>query len=183
MTDHWLGEFLNKMTDLGFMENTLLMVLSDHGVMLGEHNITGKPPWAIWPELTDIVFYMRHPEGKGAGKTSDYFASIHDIAPTILGMTDIQRPEVMNGEDLSVLFDGKEPGARPHFTLGYNNHSWARDDRHALIVRNDRAEAKLFDIQADPGMNRDISGKNPNVVKRMFENYVLGDAGGSPPMY
>lgn len=183
MTDHWLGEFLNKMTDLGFMENTLLMVLSDHGVMLGEHNITGKPPWVIWPELTDIVFYMRHPEGKAAGKTSDYFASIHDIAPTILSMTDIQRPEVMNGEDLSVLFDGKEPGARPHFTLGYNNHSWARDDSHVLIVRNDGTEAKLFDLQADPGMNKDISGKNPDVVKRMFQEYVLADAGGSLPMY
>jgi arylsulfatase A-like enzyme len=101
------------------------MVLSDHVVMLGEHNVTGKPPWAIWPELTDIVFYMRHPEGEAAGKTSDYYASVHDVAPTILSMTGIQRPEVMNGQDLSVLFDGKEPETRSHFTLGYNNHSWA----------------------------------------------------------
>jgi arylsulfatase A-like enzyme len=42
MTDAWLGRFLNQMKDLGFMENILLVVLSDHGACLGEHD-TGKP--------------------------------------------------------------------------------------------------------------------------------------------
>jgi hypothetical protein len=51
------------------------------------------------------------------------------------------------------------------------------------VSRNDGADAKLYDLQADPGMNRDISGKKPDVVKSMFEEYVLGDAGGSLPMY
>ena len=66
MVDRWLGRFLDRMEELDLFENTLLILLSDHGVAHGEHGITGKPPYALWPELTDIVFMIRHPEGKGA---------------------------------------------------------------------------------------------------------------------
>ncbi len=85
MVDRWLGRFLDKLESTGLMDDTLLVVLSDHGVALGEHGATGKPFGALWPELTDIPFFIRHPEGSGAGQTSDYFVSTHDVAPTILG--------------------------------------------------------------------------------------------------
>lgn len=184
MADHWLGAFLNKMNDLGFMDNTLLMVLSDHGVSLGEHGYTGKVDRALWPELTDTFFFIRHPEGKGAGKTSDYYASTHDIAPTVLGMMGIERPEQMTGQDLSGILEGKEPEKRDHFTLGYNNYSWARDDRYVMTSRNDGTDARLYDTDKDPEMDKDISGDSPDVVKRMFNDYILKDTGGeAPPMY
>lgn len=184
MADHWLGAFLNKMNDLGFMDNTLLMVLSDHGVSLGEHGYTGKVDRALWPELTDTFFFIRHPGGKGAGQTSDYYASTHDIAPTVLGTMGIERPEQMTGQDLSVILEGKEPEKRDHFTLGYNNYSWTRDDRYVMSSRNDGAEARLYDTEKDPEMDKDISRDNPDVVKRMFNDYIIKDAGGEmPPMY
>ena len=85
MVDRWLGRFLDRMDELDLFENTLLILLSDHGHALGEHGYTGKPHYALWPELTDIVFMIRHPEGKGAEETSDHYASTHDVAPTILG--------------------------------------------------------------------------------------------------
>ncbi len=184
MMDHWLGNFLNKIDDLGLTDNTLLMVLSDHGVALGEHNATGKPFWALWPEITDTIFYMRHPQGKRAGRTSDYYASTHDVAPTILSMMDIEAPQEMNGTDLSPIFDGKEPSQkRDHFTLGYDNYSWARDDKYAMFSTNTGASAKLYDLENDPGQKKDVSGKHPDIVKRMFSDYVLKDAGGPLPNY
>ena len=82
MTDRWLGHFLDKMEELDLFENTLLILLSDHGVAFGEHGIVGKLPTALYPEITDIPFFIRHPDGKGAGETSDYYASTHDVAPT-----------------------------------------------------------------------------------------------------
>ena len=63
MADRWLGDFLQKAHDLGVMENSPLVVISDHGHALGEHGYLGKPPRALWPELTDIVLFVRHPEG------------------------------------------------------------------------------------------------------------------------
>jgi arylsulfatase A-like enzyme len=183
MVDRWLGNFLDKMDELGLSENTLLFVLSDHGVAHGEHGYTGKPSYALWPEVTDIPFFIRHPEGAGAGVVSDYYASTHDVAPTILGFLGIEPQKPMDGQDLSVLFEGGEPEERAHFTLGYNTHAWARDEDYVMFARNDGSEAKLYDLRRDPNMNTDIASSNQDVINRMWSAYVLADAGGPLPEY
>jgi arylsulfatase A-like enzyme len=136
MVDRWFGHFLDKMESTGRMEDTLLLVLADHGVALGEHGFTGKPFGALWPELTDIPFFIRHPDGKGAG---------------------------------------------PHFTLGYDRYVWARDEKYVMFGMNDRSKPRLYDLESDPDMYQNIARDNPDVVKRMFNRYILEDAGGSLP--
>ncbi len=183
MTDRWLGNFLDKMHSSGLAENTLLIVLSDHGVALGEHDATGKPFWALWPEVTDIPYFIRHPEGKGAGQTSDFFASTHDVAPTVLGYLGLEPPQPMDGQNLMVLLNGEDPAPREHFTLGYDEYVWTRDDRYVMVSRSDGSEARLYDLTADAQMNTDVAGSNPDVVDRMWNDYVLEDAGGPLPRY
>jgi arylsulfatase A-like enzyme len=183
MADRWLGNFLDKMDELKLSENTLLLVLSDHGVALGEHDATGKPFWALWPEVTDIPFFIRHPEGKLAGQTSDYYASTHDVAPSILGFLGIEPPQPMDGQDLSVLFDGADPGPREYFTLGYHDHAWARDEDYVMFARNDGSNALLFDLREDPDMNTNIAGSKREVLNKMWGEYILNDAGGPLPTY
>lgn len=185
LTDKWFGDFMNRMDDLGYMDNTLLFVFSDHGVSMAEHGYTGKVAEAIWPELKDTIFYVRHPDGKGVGETSDFRASFHDIAATVLSAMDIEQPQPMDGQDLTPVLEGGEPEEeRSHITLGYDNYSWAEDDEYALSVRNDGEEARLYDVKKDPDMDNDIAADNPDVVRRMFDEYILADAGGEPlPMY
>jgi arylsulfatase A-like enzyme len=183
MMDRWLGRFLDKMEELNLFENTLIILLSDHGIAFGEHGVIGKPHYALWPEVTDVPFLIRHPEGRGAGETSDHYASTHDVAPTILGFLGIEPRSPMEGQDLSVLFDGGDPDPRPHFTLGYHTYVWARDDRYVMFGSHDRASAKLFDLREDPEMRQDIAVGHPDVVGRMFDEYVIGDAGGPLPEY
>lgn len=182
LVDRWLGYFLDKAKDLGLMDNTILFFLSDHGHSLGEHGLLGKHSRGLWPELIDIPFLLRHPEGKGAGQTSEYFASTHDIAPTILGMLDLEPPLPMDGENLALLLDGKEPTSRPYFTLGFDRYVWARNEQYALICRNDGAEAQLYDTITDPAQTQNIAADNPKITKQLFR-YVLKDAGGKPPNY
>ena len=179
MVDRWLGRFLDKMEETGRVDDTVLVVLSDHGVALGEHGYTGKPFNALWPELTDIPFMIRHPEGVGAGETSDFFASTHDVAPTILGILGVLPQQQMDGQYLSILMEGGELPSRDHLTLGYNDHVWARDDRYLMFSRNDRSEPHLYDLQDDPGANRNLADGDPDRVRRMFDDYVLADADGS----
>jgi arylsulfatase A-like enzyme len=181
MVDRWFGRFLDKMESTGRMDDTLLLVLADHGVALGEHGYTGKPYGALWPELTDIPFFIRHPEGKGAGQTSEYYASTHDVAPTILGALGLQPFRQMDGEDLNVLLEGSVPSQRTHFTLGYNEYVWARDERYVMFSVNDRSDPRLYDLRSNPGMDKNVAGDNPDVVKRMFNYYILEDAGGPLP--
>ena len=183
MADRWLGNFLDRMEELNLFENTMLILFSDHGHAFGEHGFAGKVPAALYPELTDTVFFIRHPGGKGAGQTNDYYASTHDVAPTVLGALGIEPPSPMDGQDLSVLLDGGEPDPRPHMTASYHDHVWARDEDYAMFASHDGSEAKLFDLRQDPNMDRDISGSNQDIVKKMWNDYVLKDAGGPLPSY
>ncbi|MBA2619486.1 MAG: sulfatase [Rubrobacter sp.] len=181
MMDAWLGRFLDKMDETGLSDDTMLILLSDHGHAFGEHGFAGKVTSALYPELTDIGFMIRHPEGKMAGETSDFFAQTHDVAPTFLGHLGVEPPEPMQGANLSVLFDGGEPGARPYITAGYHDHVFARDDRYAMFAKNVGSAARLFDLEEDPKMDRNIADANPDMVKRMWNDYVLKDAGGPLP--
>jgi arylsulfatase A-like enzyme len=184
MVDRWLGRFLDTMGELNLFENTLLILLSDHGVALGEHGYTGKPSYVLWPEITDVPFFVRHPGGKMAGERSDYHASTHDVAPTVLGTLGIEAPDQMTGQDLSVLLGGSEPEQkRDHFTLGYNDHAWARDERYVMFARNDGSKAVLFDLKEDPEMRENLASERQAVLDRMWNDYVLGDAGGPLPIY
>ena len=181
MADRWLGNFLGKADELGLMENTLLVVVSDHGHAFGEQGVTGKPPYALWSEVTDIVLLIRHPERRAAGQASDHFASTHDLAPTILGVLGIDPPPTMGGRDLSVLFDGGDHEGRDYFTSAYKDHVWARDNRRVMFSRNDGSEPRLYDAQSDPRQERNLADDEPDTVGRMFEDYVLKDAGGTLP--
>jgi len=184
MVDRWLGRFLDTMRELNLFENTLLILLSDHGVAHGEHGYTGKPSYVLWPEITDVPFFVRHPGGKMAGQRSQYHASTHDVAPTILGSLGIEAPGQMTGQDLSVFFGGGNPEQRrDHFTLGYNDHAWARDEDYVMFARNDGSEALLFDLKEDPNMERNVASERKDILDRMWNDYVLGDAGGPLPHY
>ena len=56
MTDHWLGHFMDRFYELGLDENTVIVLLSDHGYLLGERGYTGKVPSQLHPELAQVPF-------------------------------------------------------------------------------------------------------------------------------
>jgi hypothetical protein len=89
----------------------------------------------------------------------------------------------MDGEDLSVILGGGSPEERSHFSLGYHNYVWARDETYTFFSRNDGANAKLYNVREDPKMQNDIALENQDTVNRIYNDYVLKDAGGSPPGY
>ena len=76
---------------------------------------------------------------------------------------------------------GKDPVPREHLTSGYKEYVWARDDRHVMFSRNDGSEPRLYYAQIDPWQERDLAENDPDTVGRMFEEYVIKDAGGSLP--
>lgn len=181
--DRWIGRLLNKLDDLKLLDNTAVIYLSDHGLTLGEYGIMGKhaayPNWPIYK----VPYMIRHPEGKLAGERSDYFASTHDVASTLLGFMGIRKPGLMDGEDLSRLFDGKQPHERrEYFTACYARYVICGDGRWVLIAHNEKKRLRLFDTENDPLEQRNVASDNPEVVERLWR--VLEDeAGGTLPMF
>jgi arylsulfatase A-like enzyme len=183
LVDVWLGRFLDRLEDLGLADNTLLVLVSDHGVLLGEHGWVGKRYSEMHQELTHVPLVMRHPARKAKGTTSSYFASTHDIGPTVLSMLGVDRPQGMNGADLSPLFNGRGPRkARTYRTASYNTYVSAGDDRWLLIAGNRRQELRLYDRRRDRAEYHNVASRHPKQVRRLW-SMILRDAGGHLPRH
>jgi arylsulfatase A-like enzyme len=182
--DRWIGRLLNKMDDLGLMDNTAVMYLSDHGLTLGEYGLLGKhaayPNWPIYK----VPYMIREPGGKRlAGERSDYFASTHDVASTLLGFQGIRAPGLMDGEDLSRLFEGKQPyDDRRYFTACYARYLICGDGRWVLIAHSEKRRIRLFDTQADPEETINLAEQNPEKVEELWA-ILEQEAGGTLPQF
>ena len=136
---------------------------------------------AQWP-IYHVPAMIRHPEGKLAGQMHDYFASTHDVAPTLLSFMGVRAPGMMTGEDLSVLFDGREPPARPHFTACYDNYVLSGDRDWFFISDSEGRLRRLYDKHADPKEQRDVAAEHPELVDKYWK--ILEDeAGGTLPQF
>jgi arylsulfatase A-like enzyme len=181
--DRWLGNFLGGLRRRGLDGNTVVALISDHGIYLGEHHLTGKSDSYLHPELIQVPLLLRDPGGRGAGATSEYRATTVDLAPTLTSMAGAPPSRRFEGTDLSPLLDGGAPAEERAFSYGgYGNFSFIRDERWALVVRNDNGWRRLYDLEADPRERRDAAAKHPKQVKKMWRE-LLGEVGRRPPRY
>lgn len=182
MTDAWLGKLLERLRRLRLESNTFIVFTSDHGVQLGEHGWLGKISTALHPELIQVPMVIVDPRGRSAGSQSDYFASTHDLARTILAMTGVPPPPRMGGVDLSQLFRGRAPEERTFTYGGWSNNHFLRDAQWGYMADNGLSQPRLFDLRADPGETRDVAAEHPDVVAELGRR-VEERTGGSLPVY
>jgi arylsulfatase A-like enzyme len=183
MTDRWLGHFMDRFYELGLDENTVVLLLSDHGYLLGDRGYAGKVPSEMHPELSQVPFVIVHPEGKAAGAVTPYFASTHDVGPTLLSMVGIQPPKWVEGTDLSRLLDGKQPAENREFHYGgIYNRFFIRTDDWALIADTRGESRKLYDLTLDPFEIHNVVDQHPKLGEELYQQ-VLEVAGGPLPYY
>jgi arylsulfatase A-like enzyme len=181
MTDRWLGIFLDHLVQLGLERDTVIVLVGDHGILLGDHGWTGKIPIALHPELAQVPLVVVDPERRLAGRASSYFASTHDIAPTLLSIAGVRAPG-MDGVDLSRLFRGGRLPERPFAYGGYSNAHYLRSDDWAFIGSNGRGARKLFDLKRDPGEHRNVAHRHRGLARHLHRR-VVEEAGGRLPYY
>ena len=188
MVDAWLGRLLQTLRDVGEWDNTCIVFLSDHGHQLGEHGLTGKVSSGLYPELMDIPLLIKHPRGEEAGKRVDAFVYNLDSFATSLSLLGIVPPVEVQSRDLWPLVRGAAgAGAGPagtpeHVVSGFNYDVMLRSARWGYIARADGAQARLYDLQADPRWETDVAPDHPQVTKEL-QQLVLHDAGGPLPSY
>jgi arylsulfatase A-like enzyme len=182
MTDHWIGVFLDRLHRLALDRNTVIVLIGDHGFQFGDHGWTGKIAAELHPPLTHVPLVIVHPEGRKAGGASTYFASTHDIGPTVLAMCDVRAPDRMNGVNLAPLFHGKRPRERNYAYGGYANYFYIRSDDWALMGDNRPGGLRLFDVRRDPAEVRNVASSHPGTVDALL-GQVLTRTGGRLPLY
>jgi len=127
MVDKWTGLLLEKIEELGLLDNTMIIFLSDHGEPLGEHGIIKKiRPWP-YEEVSRIPLIIRLPDGMNEKKRVDSFVTTPDITATILSFFGVKVPPSMQGRNLLPLIQGKDAGAEFGIS-GYHGRSWSIRD-------------------------------------------------------
>jgi arylsulfatase A-like enzyme len=181
MTDRWLGMLLERLCDLRLEDETVVALVSDHGILLGERGWTGKISTELHPELINVPFLVVDPL-RHTGSESRFFASTHDLAPTLLSMVGVARPAAMTGVDLSPSFGGNPLPARSYAHGGYSNSHYLRNERVAYMADNSGERARLFELREDPGELEDVAREHPELVTRLYAT-VRDRAGGALPGY
>jgi len=115
--DRSVGEIMQSLQDLNLEENTIVVFLSDHGYLWGEHGLGGK--WLLYEESIRTPIIIRGPGIAKAmsNKKLDNLALNIDIAPTILDMAGIPAPEEMDGMSLYSQLRGEDATSRTDFFM------------------------------------------------------------------
>jgi arylsulfatase A-like enzyme len=198
--DEWIGRLLDELDRLGLASSTLVYYLSDHGVALGERGVMGRPPHPH-DEVYRIPYMIRDPDGRRAGDRTEWHASTHDVAPTILSWMGLTIPGKMEGEDLTAFFDdfqGEDddddrdivdgPKGRRHFTSAIGTTLLAGGEDYVLIATGsgtpDGADKRVFEVDEDrdDDEDEDESVERPELVDRLWE-VVVTAAGGTLPEF
>ena len=100
MCDEYLGKVLDTFDRLDLWKDTMLIVNTDHGFLLGEHNFFAKNYMPNYNELVNIPLFIWDPRSGEKDTSRKALVQTIDIAPTILSYFGIESPEVMLGADL-----------------------------------------------------------------------------------
>jgi arylsulfatase A-like enzyme len=119
LVDRWVGRVLQQIEDLGLLDDTVVMLTTDHGFLLGEHGFIGKSLITagaaeqprrpgertggglmmsyipLYEEIVHIPLIVHRP-GVNAGRT-DALVQPPDLMPTILDLAGIPIPESVDG--------------------------------------------------------------------------------------
>ncbi len=128
LCDKYLGKLLDAVRDLGFEENTLFMMVSDHGQPLGNgehgHGLMRKlRPWP-YEELAHTPLIVRCPGTKPGQRNKSYVQSC-DVAPTVCDWLGIGIHPDMQGHSLLPMMRGEVEKVRDFAVAGYHGYSWS----------------------------------------------------------
>jgi len=183
MCDRWFGYLYDAMAALGMLENTLVIVTSDHGHSLGDRDYMGKRGYPFAPEVVDIPLLIRHPSGVGAGRKSDLLVQHTDITALVLEAAGVNPPQPLHGQPFWQAALAGGPALRDHATVGWGSGLAVINERWWLNGKVNGRGIFLHDLTAsgDP-FAVNVADDHPQIVRRLFRA-GLADAGGSFPAF
>ena len=154
------GRILDARERTGQRENTLVIFMSDHGEMLGDHGLRLKG-CRFYEGLVRVPLLVSWPGQFRAGVRSDALVELLDLAPTLLEAAGSPVPPQMRGRSLLPLLTGAAPPERHREFVRAEYHdavalpggsraTMIRDERHKLVVYHGHGLGELYDLRDDP---------------------------------
>jgi arylsulfatase A-like enzyme len=185
--DDLFGELMQSLEEGGWLENTVVVLTSDHGEHLGEQHMLDHQ-YSVYQPLLRVPLIVHYPARFAAGRDARPVVNF-DLFPTLLELSGVAPPIGLRSRAVSLL-DPEE--VRPRFaedpaasrapvtTIKQNHPDWDSTpwqrrlrtlvaDGHKLIWGSD-GRHELFDLETDPLEMRDLTGERPELADRMRES-------------
>ena len=156
--DHLLGKFLDRCDEVGLLDDTMVIMVSDHGEMLGQHGLNQK--MSPYEENLRVPCVIRWPGIVKTGTRCDTNVSLVDIAPTVLAAAGVSGPtlEGRNLLDIAAAPSGQAPrDIFSQWNMTPWEQTWHGVEPWRLIVRHpwkytlhENGEVEMFQLEEDP---------------------------------
>ncbi|MFD1720335.1 sulfatase [Amnibacterium endophyticum] len=156
MIDEQIGELLEALDRRGVLDDTVVIVTSDHGDCLGDHGLVQK--WNMYEPSVHVPVIVRGP-GVEAGQRLDGLVEHMDLGPTVLELAGVKPPAWMEARSLASALRGEQWAGRSHafsehardvILTGTALMTMVRDEHLKLVEFVDSEEGQLFDLRSDP---------------------------------
>ena len=201
--DENVGRLMSKLDAWNLRENTIFIFMTDNGHQQPRYSsgLRGRKA-SVFDGGIKVPFFVRWPSQVSPGKL-DLIAAHIDVVPTLLEACGVSPPDnvLLDGISLMPFWIGKNR-SRPDRQLFFQSHRGdipepgracaVRAQRYKLVQPEGweepaRPRWMLFDIEKDPGEERDLSLEQPEVMERMRSAYhawladVSSTRGYAPP--
>jgi len=152
--DAQIGRILAALEETGQARNTLIIFAADNGLALGSHGLLGKQ--SVFEHSMRVPLIFAGP-GIPAGSSSEAFAYLLDIFPTLCDVLGLPAPAGLEGESLQPIWQGHKERVRDSVFLPFLDLQRAvRDERWKLIAYPKIGHLQLFDLANDPEETTDL---------------------------
>jgi hypothetical protein len=163
--DRAVGRFIAWLAETGRYDNSLILIVSDHGEEFLDHGGTyhGR---TLYEEMLRVPVMLKLPGSRGAAATIEDAVAFEDLLPTLLAGIGVPAPAQLDGCN---ALDGACRG-RPHFAelrLDSVTLASAIVEPWKVIVDQTSKGRELYDLVADPLERRNLTFANPDKLAEM----------------
>ncbi len=170
--DEWTGRVLDALEAQGVLDDTVVVITSDHGENLGELNVMGDH--ALADHVTSRVPMIIRWPGLPGGRVDEGLYIQNDFAATVLELLGGEVPGHWDGRSFAEAFRAGRPAGRDHLVFGQCCWSCMRGVRWGehLFLRvfhtglKNLPERMLFNVAEDPHERNDLADSQPALADR-----------------
>lgn len=167
--DAQVGRLLTALEENGLADNTIVVFVSDHGFLLGEHDQWAKR--LLWEPSARVPLVIYAPQSTGNGSASSRLVELVDLFPTLAQLAGLSPPDTLEGRSLVPLLaePALEGWDRPVYTQIAGGRSVRTARWHYAEYEAGRKGRQLFDHSADPHETRNLADdpRYADVVERL----------------
>jgi arylsulfatase A-like enzyme len=165
--DSEFGKFLNDLSALGYLKNTMIALCADHGESFMEHNHI-KHCRSVFDIEARVPLIWKFPSGKPRGRRLALAQNL-DIVPTILDYLGLDWKSFgFNGKSLIPAIE-KDKEINPYVFCAQSSLISIADRSHKLILDMASGKISLYNLQTDPNEMQNLSDHEPERARRMLQ--------------